>query len=175
MSSASWSGCRRTAGGASAVGSPVRLSSQPGQVRLNRSVESARHVLAYLTDVHPLHRVQLVGIRHACSPGEHVAGDVGQVRRGVWVDPVAKYPHWPDGEAGLLEHYPDRGSLGALTRLELAAGQDPRRGLVVCPATNQGPWPSSGATVKCELRSQDALAFWCSRSAQYDPQVRLNI
>jgi hypothetical protein len=47
-----------------------------------------RHVAAEVADRNPLHGVYLVGIRHACSPGEHVAGEVGQVRRRVRVDPL---------------------------------------------------------------------------------------
>ena len=42
-------------------------------------------------------------------------------------------------------------------------------------ARPEGPLASLGHVTKGELCREQALVSWCSRSAQYDPQVRLNI
>jgi hypothetical protein len=53
------------------------------------------------------------------------------------VDPLAEHPHGFHGQPGLLKDFPDRGGFRALARLDLAAGQDPRRRAVVRAAAHQ--------------------------------------
>ena len=55
---------------------------------------------------------------------------------------------------------------GPAVAAELSVGVDARP---------EGPQASLGHVTKGELCREQALVSWCSRSAQYDPQVRLNI
>jgi hypothetical protein len=116
---------------------PARPCEHLAQVCLDRLVEPARHVLGDISRRDPGNGVQLARVHYVCRPGEHVAGNVGQVRCGVRVDLLSENLQRTDSEAGLLKDLAHRGLDGALARLGLAAGQHPRRSAVVHTAAHQ--------------------------------------
>ena len=98
--------------------------------------EPVRDVAAEVVERNPLHGLHLAGAGYARRPCNHLTRHVYEMCARVRMDPFAEYPHRPDGEANLLEDLA-RGLVGALARLGLAAGQDPRRSGVVRAAAHQ--------------------------------------
>jgi hypothetical protein len=106
------------------------------EVFLHRSVQRVRNPGGEAGSVAPRHLGDLVLSGHVCNSVDHLAGDLQHDPLGDGVNSAAEQVHSPNGQAGLLPGFPDRGGIAWLARLHFAGRELPRQLAFVDPPSD---------------------------------------
>jgi hypothetical protein len=93
--------------------------------------EQVRHETFDLGQLGPCHRGQLASVGSRVWFADGAGGKVDDGAAGVRVDPPAQLAHDHHLDSGLLKHFAARGRRRCLAGLDLAAGERPRRDVIM--------------------------------------------